>query len=331
MHSELIYLNKAELYKELESISPDRFFAVVDQKIKSHLPEWIQKSSQVFWLKHPEEQKNLSAFTEITEFFLTAGIDRASTLIAIGGGATTDLGGFVSATILRGIKWIAVPTTLLAMIDGSLGGKVAVNTPSGKNLVGAFHHPEKIYISTEFLQTLDEENWDSGKGEMLKYGFLSAEIHSLIMKKDPIEQIALRCAEFKMEIVKKDFREEGERIKLNLGHTLGHAFELSLAIPHGLAVAMGMKYLFEVMDNQAALNYWQEMMTALSLPENKLSLNAYTFQRSELDRYLTHDKKKSKDHLKLIVADGPGKISVTEISLKDFKLRMDAHAELAGK
>ncbi len=332
MHSELIYLNKAGLYKELETIQPEKFFAVADNKIKSHLPEWIQKSSRVFWLKNPEEEKNLSHYASMIEFFLAGGINRSSTLMAIGGGATTDLAGFVAATILRGIKWWAVPTTLLAMIDGSLGGKVAVNTPSGKNLVGAFHHPEKIYISGEFLQTLDEENWNSGKGEMLKYGFLSPEINSFIVKRAPIENIAHQCAEYKMEVVKRDFREQGERIQLNLGHTLGHAFEFSLSMPHGLAVAMGMKYLFEIMGNDEALRHWQEMVQALALPEKSLSLKAYPdFRREDLDRYLEQDKKKSHDTLKLVLSDGPGKISVTEISMKDFKSRMDAHAELARK
>lgn len=332
MQSELIYLNKAALYKELETISPDRFFAVADHKIKSHLPEWIQKSSQVFWLNNPEEEKNLSTYGAIIEFLLSAGIDRSSKLIAIGGGATTDLGGYVAATILRGIKWIAIPTTLLAMIDGSLGGKVAVNTPSGKNLVGAFHHPEKIYISGEFLQTLDEENWNSGKGEMLKYGFLSQDIFSLIANNIPVEEIALKCAEYKMEVVKRDFREQGERIHLNLGHTLGHAFEFSLGIPHGLAVAMGMKYLFELMGNKEAQKYWLEMVRALSLPEKDLSLKAYpSFKRDELDKYLEKDKKKSHDALKLVLTDGPGKIFLSEITIKDFKARMDAHAEFARK
>lgn len=332
MHSELIYLNQAELYKELEIIHPDRFFAVADQKIRSHLPEWLQKSSRVFWLKDPEAEKILPTHAAIVEFFLTAGIDRSSSIIAIGGGATTDIAGFVAATILRGIKWTAIPTTLLAMIDGSLGGKVAVNTSSGKNLVGAFHQPEKVYISGEFLQTLDEENWNSGKGEMLKYGFLSEEIYSLIMKKTPIEKIAHACADFKMGVVQRDFREQGERIHLNLGHTLGHAFEFSLGIPHGIAVAMGMKYLFEIMGNKDALKFWQEMVQALSLPEDELSLkNHSVFSREDFDRYLELDKKKSQNNLKLILSDGPGKISVKEISMKDFNSRMDAHAEFSRK
>lgn len=325
-----MYLKKAELYKELESVPPERFFAVIDQKIKSHLPEWIQKSSQVFWLKNPEEEKTIGTYSSIMEFFFAAGIDRSSRLIAIGGGATTDLGGFVAATILRGIAWKAVPTTLLAMIDGSLGGKVAVNTPSGKNLVGAFHHPEEVLLCGEFLTTLDEENWNSGKGEVLKYGFLSQEIYQLIVSKTPIEKIAMECAQFKMEVVKRDFREQGERIHLNLGHTLGHAFEFALGIPHGLAVAMGMRYLFELMDNQVALDHWNNLVTSLSLPKEKLSLSYYPhFSRKKMDQYLSQDKKKSRDQLRLVLADGPGRISTSDILLNDLKARMDAHAELS--
>ena len=224
MESRLIYINKVDLFKELDGFSSGEFFAVADSRIKNHLPQWIQFSPNVFWLSDSEEQKNLSVYETATEFFLKLGIHRASMLFVFGGGATTDFGGFVAATLLRGIKWKTIPTTLLAMVDGSLGGKVAINTPSGKNLIGAFHQPDSIYLCPEFLSTLDQEHWQSGKGEILKYGFLSQEIAELILKKQEIGKIIDACARFKMEIVKKDFREEGERIHLNLGHTLGHAF-----------------------------------------------------------------------------------------------------------
>lgn len=332
MQSQLIYTNKTELYKELEDLSEGEFFAVADVKIKNHLPKWIQFSPQVFWINLPEEEKTLETYGLASDFFLRAGIHRSSTMYAFGGGATTDLAGFVAATILRGISWVAVPTTLLAMIDGSLGGKVAVNTPAGKNLLGAFHAPSKIYLCTDFLKTLDEDNWLSGKGEMLKYGFLSSEIHSLIKKKVPIEKIAEACAKYKMDLVERDFRESGERIHLNLGHTLGHAFEFALKIPHGLAVVMGMKYLFEALNKEEALKSLNEMAALLSIPVSELSLSHYPgFEKNKIFDYIQLDKKKSRDKIKLVLTEGPGKVSVNEMPLGEFKSKINAHVDFADK
>lgn len=328
MDSLLIYTNKTDLYKELDSHQDGEFFAVADSKIKNHLPQWIQFSPQVFWLNVPEEEKTLETYGRAADFFLRAGVQRSSTLYAFGGGATTDLAGFVAATLLRGIKWVAVPTTLLAMIDGSLGGKVAVNTPAGKNLLGAFHSPLTIFLCPEFLTTLDEENWNSGKGEMLKYGFLSPEIYSLIVKKESVDKIAVACASFKMELVKRDFREDGERIHLNLGHTLGHAFEFALKIPHGIAVVMGMKYLFEILGKTEALKILNEMITALSLPHSSFEVRSYPgFEKNKFFDFIQQDKKKNRDKIKLVLTDRPGTITVSEMPMNEFKSRIKTHVD----
>ena len=328
MLSRLIYTNKTELFKELDPLSEGEFYAVADLKIKNHLPKWIQFSPQVFWVNIPEEEKTLETYGLAADFFLRGGIHRASTLYAFGGGATTDLAGFIAATVLRGIKWVAIPTTLLAMVDGSLGGKVAVNTPAGKNLLGAFHSPEKIYLCADFLTTLDVLNLNSGKGEILKYGFLSPEIHAHIMKKESIEKIAVACANFKMGMVGRDFREEGERINLNLGHTLGHAFEYALKIPHGIAVVMGMKYLFEAMGKNEALLELKGMMTALSFPQQKIEISHYPdFDKHKFYEYLQQDKKKQRDKIRLVLADSPGRISISEMTMNELKSKIITHAE----
>lgn len=330
MDSRVIYINKSELFKELDDFSEGEFFAVADAAVKNHLPQWIQFSPNVFWLSDPEEQKNLSVYETATEFFLKLGIHRASTLYAFGGGATTDFSGFVAATILRGIKWRAIPTTLLAMVDGSLGGKVALNTPSGKNLLGSFHLPEVVYLCPEFLSTLSETEWQSGKGEILKYGLLSPEIGKLILEKADIGKIIEASANYKMGIVRRDFREEGERIHLNLGHTLGHAFESLLKIPHGLAVAMGMKYIFQVMDKQTALTHWTQLARALELPMDDFSVRKFPqFSKKSFFDYLQQDKKKTRTHVKLVLIDEPGKVHLSEISFTDFKSRINAHDDFA--
>jgi 3-dehydroquinate synthetase len=214
------------------------------------------------------------------------------------------------------------------MIDGSIGGKVALNMPQGKNLVGAFHLPEKVYICGDFLTTLPEKEWMSGKGEVLKYGFLSQEVHDLIVKKAPIEDIALACANFKMDIVQKDLKERGDRIYLNLGHTLGHAFESTLKIPHGQAVAMGLKYIFRVMKNDGAVIEWEKMCRALNLTIEKFDISSFlNFDEKVFLSHLEQDKKKVQSNIRLILVKTIGNCYVEEVSLKDFKAKILAHAD----
>lgn len=329
MKSELTYLRKTELFKELEKYQGTRFYAVVDIKVKNHLPEWIQKSAGVFWLTQPEGDKNLNCYSKAQEFFLTNGIQRTSQLVAIGGGATTDLAGFVAATILRGVSWLSIPTTLLGMIDASIGGKTGVNTPQGKNLVGAFHMPLKVIICEEFLPTLPKEEWISGKGEILKYGFLSEKIHQLILNRAPMGEIAYACANFKSDLIARDFTEQGERILLNLGHTLGHAFESSLQIPHGEAIALGLKYLFEVMKQNNFLLDLEIMMEALDLNPSDFNIKNYSQYNLESSlSFLKHDKKSVDSKIRLVLVKEIGHCFVQEISLTEFKEKIKAHVDL---
>lgn len=328
MKSNLTYLKKLELFKELENFKDGQFFAIADNKIKNHLPQWISFSPHIFWLKSPEEEKNLEVYQNAIEFFLKQGISRNSTIYAFGGGATTDFAGFVASTVLRGVKWVAIPTTLLGMIDGSIGGKVALNMPQGKNLIGSFHLPEKVFICGDFLTSLPEREWMSGKGEVLKYGFLSKSIHDMILKKTSIEEIAVACAKFKNEVVERDFKEKGERIHLNLGHTLGHAFETTLKIPHGHAIAMGLKYLFKIMNNHEALVEWEKMVKALNLPSEKFDLDYFpAFDLKQFSSFLEQDKKKIDATLRLVLVNGIGVCYVEEVSIKDFKVKILAYEE----
>lgn len=328
MKSHLTYLKKLELFKELDNFQEGQFFAIADYKVKNHLPQWIAFSPHVFWLKDPENEKTLETYERAVNFFLKQGIGRSSTLYAFGGGATTDLAGFVASTILRGINWVAIPTTLLAMIDGSIGGKVAVNMAQGKNLIGAFHNPEKILICGDFLSSLSEKEWISGKGEVLKYGFLSKEISELILKKASIDEIALACAKYKTEVVERDFYEKGERINLNLGHTLGHAFEKHLNIPHGQAVAMGLKYIFKVMGLSDSLALWEQMARALALPVEKFSINYFdSFKAKDFLEFLDQDKKKKDAVLRLVLVKNVGHCYVEEVQLKDFKAKILTYAD----
>ncbi len=325
MNSRPQYMPISDLFEKL-SASQGTFFAVIDVKVKPHLPDWIKSLETVFWIQSPEEEKNLQHYQEITSFLLEKGITRTATLVVMGGGATTDLGGFVAATLLRGLSWIAIPTTLLGMVDASIGGKVGVNTIQGKNLLGAFHAPAEIVICDDFLLTLSESEVISGKGEILKYGFLSSAIYTAIKNGTNLHSLAIACADFKHDVVTRDFKEEGERIFLNLGHTLGHAFEFQLGIPHGLAVAMGMKYLFEVFQLNHLLKDWMMMVEQLSLPKEKLDLDFYPQFNKELFKlYLGQDKKKTQDSIRLVLVSTPGKCLIQNMRMVEFFQLLEAH------
>ncbi len=332
MKSNLTYLKKPELFKLLDRSSVGPFFAIADSKVRGHLPQWIQGSPNVFWVTAPEEQKSLKDYGAALEFFLRAGVDRSATLFAIGGGATTDLGGFVAATILRGISWVSVPTTLLAMVDGSIGGKVAVNLPEGKNLVGAFHLPKEVLVCGEFLSTLPPEEWLSGKGEIVKYGLLSREIHDLIVARAPLEEISFACAKFKNDLVDRDLQETGDRIFLNLGHTLGHAFEFQLKIPHGQAVVLGMRYLFRIQKLPEPERLLTELLSALDMPEDQYSLARFPgFEPQEFLGLIGRDKKKSKSRIRLVLVKDVGKCYVEEVPVEEFKSKVKAYVEVEDK
>lgn len=184
-----------------------------------------------------------------------AGLDRTSIVMALGGGMTGDLAGFVAATYLRGVRFIQVPTTLLAMVDSSVGGKTGINLAQGKNLVGAFYQPVEVDADLELLETLPPREYISGLAEVVKYGVIwdASFFHQLekhtpeLLNREPalLEKVVARCCEIKAEVVAMDEREIGPRAILNFGHTLGHAVEKVDGYGrwlHGEAVAIGMAY-----------------------------------------------------------------------------------------
>ncbi len=196
---------------------------------------------------HGEESKHIGTVTDMLGFFAENMLTRSDFIIALGGGITGDLAGFASAIYLRGIKFVQIPTSLLAQIDSSVGGKTGCDLPSGKNLVGAFHHPSLVLIDPDVLETLPDEFMRDGMGEMIKCGAIKSE--SLFRKLedskpfDGIDDSIYECVRIKAEIVQHDFTEQGERALLNFGHTVGHAIEKVEnfgGISHGAAVAAGM-------------------------------------------------------------------------------------------
>lgn len=316
METKLTYLNMTALHKKLEELSASSWFAVIDEKVKSHLPEWLQQDQNVFWIQAPEEQKEFSTYQKLCSFLLQKGAERSSLVIAIGGGATTDLAGFAASSVLRGISWISIPTTLLGMVDGSIGGKVAINTPEGKNLVGAFHQPKEVLICGDFLSTLAPSELLSGKGEVYKSALLDKRIFDLIEQQAPLDKIAHACARFKQEIVQRDFKEEGERIFLNLGHTLGHAFEPTYRIAHGQAVVLGISMLFKKFE-PFKRSVLEDLAVSLGLPRNWLELPG-PLDAEKIISYLKRDKKRSHGLVRLVLLKDIGSPYVKEYPLDEL-------------
>jgi 3-dehydroquinate synthase len=209
-------------------------------------------SFECFTFPAGEGSKSREVWAQLTDELLERGFGRDSGIIALGGGVTGDLAGFVAATYMRGLPYLQVPTTLLAMVDAAVGGKTAVDTPSGKNLVGAFHHPVAVVADPLVLGTLPEETFREGLAEAVKHGLIADPAYfgwlesraSEIARRHPetLTHLVRRSIEIKSEIVRSDEREMGCRAILNAGHTVAHALEreAGYALPHGHAVALGL-------------------------------------------------------------------------------------------
>jgi 3-dehydroquinate synthase len=207
----------------------------------------------VFEIPDGEEYKNAATLSGVYDALIEGGFDRKSFVVALGGGVVGDLAGYAAATYLRGIPFVQVPTTLLAQVDSSVGGKTAIDHPRGKNLIGAFYQPRLVLVDVGTLATLPEREYRAGLAEVIKYGvaldrplFEYLEDHAGDIgnrESGCLEVLIRRCCEIKARIVEKDEKESGLRAVLNFGHTLGHAFETLAGyreLVHGEAVALGM-------------------------------------------------------------------------------------------
>ena len=273
-----------------------------------------------------EQSKTIETANTLWETLLEDGTDRKAVLITIGGGVIGDLGGFVAATYTRGLRFFQVPTTLLAQVDSSVGGKVGINLSTAKNMVGTFHQPLGVLIDTETLQTLPEEQYLSGLGEVVKYGisldaslfqYIETNLESIKRRDNAVlQKIVAECCRIKAKIVAEDeYETTGQRILLNYGHTFAHAFEIAsnYTILHGLAVSMGSIYaarlavrvgLVDKVFLQRQLNLHQ----ALNLPTEYPS----EFDPQRMVELMRHDKKSEFGKLRFILPTGLGQCQVVE-------------------
>jgi 3-dehydroquinate synthase len=212
-----------------------------------------------------EQNKSRTQKERLEDLLLLQKAGRDSVIVAIGGGVTGDLAGYVAATLHRGVPLIHLPTSLLAQVDSSIGGKVGINHPAGKNLIGAFYQPQAVFCDVDFLRSLPEEEFVNGMAEVIKYAVilddqlwdLLEDNNARILQHDPetLEEVIVRCAQWKIKVVEADEKESGYRSILNFGHTVGHALEKlsGYRIKHGFAVAAGMRVAARL--SRQLLNY----------------------------------------------------------------------------
>ncbi len=272
-----------------------------------------------------EASKSHQQLIGLYNFLSENDITRSDLLIALGGGVVGDLTGYCAATYLRGVDYVQIPTTLLAQVDSSVGGKTAVNINAGKNLVGCFKQPLLVIADTDTLSTLSDDIFAEGMGEVIKYGMIrSASLFEKLsggIAKENIEDIIAECVSIKRDVVQNDEFDTGERMILNFGHTLGHAIEKYMGygtVPHGKAVAMGMYMITLAAEKQGKVQKGTSEKLKSCLEANSLPFFS-DISADSLYSLSVGDKKRTSDKIRIIICHQTGKSEVLTLSLKEYK------------
>ena len=294
----------------------------MERLVKSLEAQGFQVFSFVF--PHGESSKNGQTFLSILNFLAENKITRSDLAIALGGGVVGDITGFAAASYLRGISYVQVPTSLLAMVDSSVGGKTAIDLEAGKNLAGAFWQPELVLCDLDSLNTLSAEFFTDGCAEVLKYGILSdRKLFEHLQEKGQDfdrEYVVSRCVEIKRDFVCADEFDRGLRQKLNLGHTIGHSIEKLSAfqIPHGSAVAMGMAEIARISARQGLCSKEcaEEIIAAIDALELPKEV---PYSVDELLEPMLSDKKRSGSTVSFIVPRCVGNCDIYPVKVSEIE------------
>lgn len=329
-----IYIGAGIIEKRLPILTQgQKNFVVTDSNVYALYKVWFEKyfsGAEIFVLTAGEENKNFQSLYLILDKMAAAGLHRTSRLFAVGGGVVGDIGGLAAALYMRGISCVQIPTTLLAQVDSSVGGKTAVDLGGVKNVVGAFYQPCEVLIEPAFLQTLPAREIKCGVGEIVKYAALDSEIFDILQKNSDIlsdlafltELIAL-CVRHKARVVQADEKETGERRCLNVGHTTGHAIELSSGLSHGESVLWGM-----LLETQAAIfagvcekKYGQELLAIVNKALDLAPVESVDFSHFDKDAEKARsDKKNTGDGcIRMAVAKNKGEWQIWDLPFAEYK------------
>jgi len=311
--------------ENVEKLHGDKLNAYLDDK---------NVAREIIIVKPGEKSKSLAVLAQVYSEMARAKAKRNAPVIAFGGGVVGDLAGFAAATYMRGVPFIQIPTTLLAQVDSAVGGKVAVNIPEGKNLVGSFHQPKLVLSDTALLITLPKREWTAGMGEVVKYAFLgNAAVLSILENAkehdENIEEIVYECCKTKAQFVENDEKDLGSRMFLNLGHTFGHAIEKYCGyseINHGEAVIKGID--MELYTGVALgltppelLKRYREIIKRQGL---EVDINA---DMRAVIEYMAGDKKNVDDRVNLVLLKDMGKPFMHMLTRRELFRIWEVHAD----
>ncbi len=308
--------------RKIMVVSDDNVFPLYGELTVSQL-EQAGFTVYTFVFPHGEQSKNLTVFGDLLQLMCDCKLSRKDTVLALGGGVVGDLTGFAAATYQRGMNFIQVPTTLLAAVDSSVGGKTAVDLPNGKNQVGCFYQPTLVVCDPDLLKTLPEEEYQNGCAEIIKYTMINdADMFTQILDKpvcEQYEEIIEKCVAIKRDYVEEDEFDNGLRMMLNFGHTIGHGVEAasSYEIPHGRAVAIGMALVSKATSQMGLCD--SSVYTAVCELIQKYGLPISTeYSADELYAAALVDKKNTADSMRLIIPEVIGKCNIHPISKSEF-------------
>lgn len=307
----------------LKSLSNTKNYYLIDANISKLYQDFVEKlpnSLGKYIITAEENKKTIETYQLIIHSLMSDNVTKDCYLVNIGGGITTDIGGFVAATYKRGMHFINVPTTLLAMVDASIGGKNGLNFDWNKNIIGTIYQPDEILIAEDFLETLAPQEILSGKVEMLKLALLQNDNTSFLQ--DVSGSTIYRYALAKADICVKDEESKDVRNILNFGHTLGHAFELLLNIEHGIAVGLGMYYITK--------NKQMQELIKNELAKIGLNINDYKEKINKIDKdkllEIIMNDKKNTDFINIVELDKLGEPYIAHTTIN--KLKEDLANEL---
>lgn len=318
------YLQKLNIAKKYFIVADSHVADIYGRTLKDSLAEAGLPAKLVTFARG-EESKHLGTIADLSSKLAQLGTDRKDALIALGGGVTGDITGFLAASYMRGIPFIQVPTTLLAQVDSSVGGKTGVDIPEGKNLVGAFYQPQAVYIDTAVLKTLPAAELLNGLAEIIKYSIIwdadffefltEGRTRILALEPEILKEVIARCCSIKAKVVEADEREADLRRILNYGHTIGHAIEAAsnYTMAHGAAVAIGM-----VMAGRLAVH--KELLNSDEAGRIHKLITDYGMQdeipvgmdRNRIKKYLKTDKKAVSGRPFFVLPTTIGKVVITD-------------------
>jgi 3-dehydroquinate synthase len=314
--------------KNIKKNFPKDSIVIADKKVKSH----FQKNDKFFYIEGSEKLKSFENLNVIIKKILKLNITKSTTLIAIGGGTVQDACSFISSILFRGIKWIFIPTTLLSQCDSCIGGKTSINFYGIKNQIGNFYPPNEIYINLNFIKNQTKKNLLSGLGEMSHYYFVSGKKDFNFFKKHASKALENNVSSLtnlvygsliiKKKYIEKDEFDTGERLILNYGHSFGHAIEKASnnLIPHGIAVANGMKIANYISYKKRFLNLREYISMNKTLNMITSSKELININPEIMMKALEKDKKNDKKSIRVILTKGIGKMFMFSIDRRKKKV-----------